>query len=461
MISLSFLYFFLPVFMALYLLLPKSLKSRLLLLGGIGLVCWEEPSGIIPVSVCILSGYLFGIFIHNFRDRKISSVLLALEVMLNAGVLLLFHRTAYDNSDLLSVLGQRSLVKSISAIGASVMPLHSISYCVDVYRKKYVCEHKFINVAEYIAFFPAFAAGPILRYDKMKPMLEEPEITADKCASGIRLLVLGLFTKLFISNTMLELWNDVRDIPANTLPVISAWIGMLAFAFFLYFELNAFSTIACGLASMMGFTLPRNSREPYKSHSFLAFCRKFNCSLYRWCMEYVFHSIKKQGKHGVSEFLAVIITVVVGSLWYSTSLHSLLFGAALILMLGLEKILAVPLKKLYKPLRTMFFVLCLLIIMPFMAFNEPASALNYIGAMFGGNHVAVDMTSEYLISTYLILFVLCLLVSSGVFGYFFRKKVFNNEYIQTIMQPVWVIALLIFCTAFLVSGNNSLYTYMF
>ena len=102
----------------------------------------------------------------------------------------------------------------------------------------------------------------------------------------------------------------------------------------------------------------------------------------------------------------------------------------------------------------------LMVIMPFLSFTEPMEAIKLISAMFGGNHVAVDMTSEYLSGTYIMFVILCLLISSGIFGFVFKKKVFNNEYLQTVIQPVWVIALLIFCTAFLVSEDSSMFTYM-
>ena len=461
MIGLSFLYFFLPLFTALYCLLPKPLKSRLSVIAAAGLICWVDPIGMIPMAVSVLSGYLFGIFIFNFREKPVSKLLLGVEVALNVAVFLLFHKTAYDGAELLTLLGQSSIIRNVISVGTAIMPMHSIAYCVDIYRKKYRCEHRFIKVAQYIAFFPVFIAGPVLRFDKLSPQLDDPKVSVEKCASGIRLIMLGLFMKLFISNTMLDLWNDVRDIPIVTMPALSAWIGMLAFAFFVYFEVNAFSNIAAGLSSLLGFDTPRNFREPYKSHSFMDFCRKFNCTLYQWCMDYVYRSIRKKGGREIFEFLAIILTVMAGCIWYGSALRSVIFGAALIVMLCLEKLFEKPLKKLPKLLRTLLFVGILLVIMPFMAFSAPMEAVKYIGAMFGMGHAAVDTTSEYLIGTYLLLVVLCVLISSGVFGYFFKRKMFNNEYLQTIIQPVWVIALLIFCTAFLISGNDSLYTFMF
>ena len=106
MSNLSFLYFFLPVFMGLYLIIPKGLKGKLVLVAGAGLIFCADPVGLIPMGVCILSGYLFGIFIHNFRDKAISKLILALEIAVNAAVFLLFHRSAFDGSDFMTLIGQ-------------------------------------------------------------------------------------------------------------------------------------------------------------------------------------------------------------------------------------------------------------------------------------------------------------------------------------------------------------------
>lgn len=458
MSDISFLYFFLPVFMGLYLISPKILKGKLVLLAGAGVIFWADPIGLIPMSVCVLSGYLFGIFIHNFKDKAISKVLLGMEIAINAAAFLLFHRTAFDGADLMTVLGQKSLVKSTAAIGASVMPLHSIAYCIDIYKKKYVCDHRFTRVAEYIAFFPTFGAGPILSYDKVREQLAEPRPCFEKCAVGVRMLMTGLMMKLFISNSMIELWNDVTDIPVNNLPMPSAWLGATAFALFFFFEVCAFNCMACGLASMMGIDIPYGFRGAFGPPSFMALGKRMNPSLYSWSRNYIYRNIKRNG-NCFSEFAAIMISVMTAMLWYGTSLRSIMFASAVIIMLCLEKMMERPLKKLPKAVRTLLLIFIVPLIMPFMAFTDPNEALQYIAAMFGGETTAIDTVSGYLLGSYSAALIIGLVIAFGLFGYLMRKKVFNNEYLRTIIQPVWVIALLIICTAFLVSGENC--TFMF
>lgn len=464
MISLVFLYFFLPLFMVIYLVSPGAFKGKLLSLTGLGLIACFEPLGLIPVAVCILTAYFSGILINNLSIRNGGSGtkgVLAASVIINAAVFLIFHRTVYDGSDILTMIGTQPIHKNAVFVGMAVIPMNGISYCVDVYRKKYKCEHKFLSLAEYLLFFPVFFAGPIVGYNEFQNGMKEHHVDFTGCAAGIRLLMLGMFSKLVISNTMFELWEHVRDIPVRKLPALTGWIGIMAFGFFVYFEVRAFSDIARGLGQMFGFNLPKNFHEPYRSVSFMNFLRRFNRSLYRWCHSYIYRSIRSHSSGVMGRFMAFVLSVAAGTLWYGTSMRSLVFAAVLLLMLSLEMLMAKPLRKLPKPVRTLLFITMLMIILPFMAFPHTNDALAYLMAMFGGNRIAVDNVSEYLVGTYLLFFVVCILISGGVFSYFFRKKVFMNEYLHTIVQPVWVIALLIICTAFLVSGDNRLFTYMF
>lgn len=461
MISLAFLYFFLPLFMAAYAVLPGALRGKFVALTGAGIIAWIEPVALIPVAVCVITAYLGGIFINNLSGRPSAKTVLAASVIINAAAFLLFHRTVYDRSDILTLFGAASFLKKATFVGMAVIPMNAISYCVDVYRKKYKCEHRFMMLAEYLLFFPIFFAGPLIGYGEVSKGLEKHDLSFSSCAAGIRLLMLGMFSKLVIANTMYELWEHVRDIPIESLPALTGWIGIMAFGFFMYFEVRGFSDMARGLAQMLGIVLPKNFHEPYRSVSFMDFLRRFNRSLYRWCHSYIYRSVRSHTSGSMGRFFAFVLAVSAGTFWYGTSMRSLVFAAMLIFMMSLEMLLSKPLRKLPKLARTLIFVAVLMMILPFMAFTNINDAFSYLMAMFGSSMIAVDNVSEYLLGTYLLFFVVCIFISGGIFGYFFRKKVFMNEYLHTIIQPVWVIALLMICTAFLVAGDTRLFTYMF
>lgn len=461
MVSLGFLYFFLPVFTGLYAITPKKFRGKFSLFITALIIAVMDPFGLIPLTACVFSAYLGGIFIFNFRESKnISKGILIAVIIINVAAFLVFRRSSYDGYGLLSLPGVSTLLKKAFVYGSSVYPLHAISYCIDIYRGKYLCEHRFSLVAQYVSFFPVLAAGPLLRYDRMRPHLEEPEMSLDMCANGISLLMLGLFRKLVLADTMFELWRNVKDIPLDSLPAASAWIGMAAFTFFVYFEISAFSFMASGLSSIMGIEIPNNFREPYAAYCYSGFIRRFNRTLYKWSHDYIYKSLLGDEKRRHLRFLALIPATIFAFIWYGFSLRILIFSAALLIMLISEQILEKPLKKLPKSVRRGIFFFSLLVIMPFFAFVRPEEAANYIAAMFGANKIVVDTLSEYMFSTFFMFFIICLFFSTGVFSYFFKKKVPSNIYLKTIIQPVWTIALLILCTAFLVSGNKDLFTYL-
>ena len=442
--------------MGIYSLVSSKVRKKLLPLCTAVVVCWAEPLGIIPLTVSVLSAYLGGIFIFNFRNKPVKQrIFLITAVALNTAGFLLFHKCRYDGSDLMTILGCKSLLKTAAVVGAAVYPLNSISYCVDIYRGKYRCEHHFDMVAGFVAFFPTFTAGPLTRFDKMRKCLRKPTVSFASGAKGIRLFLQGLFRKLILSNTMFELWQNVREISLDKLPAISAWIGMLAFALFVYFELSSFSLMASGIALLMGFELPENFDDPYTASSFKELIRRFNITLYRWNRRYIHHSISKGGSK-TADIAGFCIAVLMGGFWYGISARVLIFSLAVLLMLVLEKLFETPLKKLPAFVRRLIFLFMFMCIMPLLAFSAPDESMRYIGAMFGSNHAAVDMLSQYLTETYLLFLVICIMAAGGLLNSAYKKAEHLSEYLTVIIQPVLTIAMLLLCTAFLIAGKGSL-----
>lgn len=462
MISLSFVYFFLPVFILAYYFTPPKLKWVTAVAGSVVYLFSVDPAALIPLTVSYLSAYICGIIISNSKKGSLPAKIgLASAVMLNSAVYLLFHRTAYDGADLITSIGGRSLFRDLTIVGAAVYPLNAVSYCIDIYRGKYKCEDSFGIVAEYISFLPTLPAGPLLRFDKLRDRLKAPEADIELGAKGVRLFCLGLFRKILLSNTVYELWRNIMDVPPDSLPMITAWIGMAAFGLFVYFEISSFSYMAEGLAGLMGFDIPSNFNKPYAACSFRELVKRFNCSLFRWSHDYIYKSIAAPGMAKVFKLFAFVVTVVFGALWYGFSIRCYLFAAAIVLVMLAEKLIEPALKKLPRAVRRVLFIIVLLMILPLMAIPVPSDASAYIMAMLGANTIAVDMLSEYLIQSYLLFIVACMVISGGFLSYFHKKKPGIAEYVSTIIQPVWVIAIMLICTAFIVSGDSSVFGYMF
>lgn len=452
MISIEFLYFFVPVFMALYSILSPKIRGKLTSLAAAAAVCWVHPAGIIPFAVSVLSGYIFGILIHNFRGkRRKQTAFLIASLILNIGAFALFVNLS-SGASLIGMISHSGFIKGMTAYGASVYTLHSVSYCVDIYRGKYACQHSFAQTAEYISFFPVLCAGPILRFDSVSETLKKPVISFDKIADGIRLLLAGYAKKLILADAMFELWCDVRAIDLGSLPALTAWIGAAAYCFSLYFSLWAYSDIGRGMGKMLGFDIENNFNAPFRAAGFSELVKRFNTSLFKWINDYVFFAF--DGKKKSLRFAGIFIVTLLGMMWYRVGFNTLLFGVFIGIFIIIETLMGECLQKVKIHIRRTFTVFLLLVTIPVLARENQTDAFAYCAAMFGANSVTIDVMSVHLLRIYLPLLAVCIVLSSGITE-FFRGKIENiSEYILTIIQPVWVIALLLVCTSYLISTDS-------
>lgn len=452
MISIEFLYFFVPVFMALYAVLSPKIRGKLASLASAAVVCWVHPVGIIPMAVSVLGGYIFGILIYNFRGKRHKqTVFLICSLILNIGAFALFV-PLNSGSSLIGTITDSGFMKGAAAFGLSVYTLHSFSYCADIYRGRYGCRHSFAQIAEYILFFPVMCAGPVLRFDDMSETLKTPVISFAKISDGIKLLLVGYAKKLILADAMFELWCDVKAIDLDSLPALTAWIGAAAYGFALYFSLWAFSDIGRGLGLMLGFDIGKNFDVPFAASGISDFVKRFNISLFKWINDYVFFAFDSRKK--ILRFAGIFIVSALGMLWYGVGLNTLLFGIFIGIFIIIETLIGERLQKVNAHIRRIAVLFLLLVTVPVLASENQSDAFAYCAAMFGANNVTIDIMSVHLLRIYLPLLAVCVILSSGLTE-FIKAKIENmSEYILTIIQPVCVIALLIMCTSYLISADS-------
>lgn len=463
MVSIGFIYFFIPVFMALYAAVSAKRRNILCVLGTIVMTAAVSPMGLIPLAVSVFSGYLGGIMISNFSDKKGKSRLfLILTLIINIAVFCIFSYSEYYPVDLIGgFLGKDAVLRLFPAFGAAVYSLHSISYCADIYMGKYKCEHSFFTTAAYIGFFPVLTAGPLLRFDEMKESLRKPELTSEKAAEGIKLFLIGLVEKLALSDNMYELWSNVHKIGVTELSMATAWIGIIAFSLGFFYEFAAFAHMGKGIALMMGFEIPANFRQPFMSFSISEFITRFNRSLYNFCRDYIYLPLSK-GK-GKEKFVIIpmIIAMALGSFWYGFGRRVIIWAMYLAIIMLIERLADKLLKHIPKWIRWGLMNIVYLIGLPLFAVPDQKQAFGYICAMFGINSFTGDVMPLYLIRTYVPVLLICLFFITNI-GSFIKDKIKSiNENVFFIVQPVCEIAFLIISTAFLISGSSELFGFLY
>lgn len=273
------------------------------------------------------------------RKRWITATLLV-----NLGVLGYFKYAGFllDNlSHALAAFGldyRPPALDIILPIGISFYTFHSLSYCLDIYRGKFAPTRSWRDYALYVAFFPQLVAGPIVRWTEMRAQIETPRVaTLGGLGLGLGLLLLGLFEKIVLADSVFAPVADAVFDQAAGANVATAWIGMIAFSGQIFCDFAGYSSCALGSALALGFVLPINFRNPYAAASFADFWRRWHISLSRWLRDYLYVSL---GGNRLGRWLTLrnlMLTMLIGGLWHGAAWHFIVWGGLHGAFLALER----------------------------------------------------------------------------------------------------------------------------
>ncbi len=324
--SFEFLFRFLPVFLFFYYTAPKNWKNFILFAGSIVFYTAGEAEYVLLLFVCVLVNYLFGRFMYVNIDegRGVKqTVLLTLALCYDFGVLFYFKYSG--------LAGRLPL-------GISFYTFQIAAYIIDVYRGKVPAEKSFIRLGTYLTMFPQLIAGPIINYLTVRVSLKNRAVTLAQFEEGLRTLILGLGAKVIIADRIGLLWNNIQSIGFESISPQLAWMGAFAYSLELYFDFAGYSMMAMGLGRMLGFEIPVNFRHPYASRSVSEFWRRWHITLGKWFREYVYIPLggNRRGKGRTFVNLAVVWSLT--ALWHGADCNFLIWGASLLVLLGLEKL---------------------------------------------------------------------------------------------------------------------------
>ena len=340
--SLEFLFFFLPVFFAVYAAVPgNKLKNAVIFIGSVifyslGVL---ETWVYIPLFLqTILINYLLGILMD--ASRKHAKLLLILGILYNVWWLLFFKYSGFFLTNLNTALHTQFTVRDILLpIGISFYTFQNISYIADVYRGDTPPEPNFINYGAYISMFPQLIAGPIVSYRTVREDLLTRTHTLDKLDKGLRTFIAGLGFKVLIANQLGGLWNDLNVTGYDCISTPLAWMGIAAFSFQLYVDFMGYSLMAIGLGLMMGFHLPQNFDQPYQSVTMTEFWRRWHITLGAWFRDYIYIPLGGN-RHGTLRTVCNLLVVwLLTGFWHGASWNFILWGLFLFVILISEKFL--------------------------------------------------------------------------------------------------------------------------
>lgn len=459
--SITFLYIFLPITLLVYYLTPAKGKNWVLLVSGLIFYAWGEPIYVFVMVLSALIDYTAGRLMDIWDDDgKKRKILLICSVAMNLGLLAVFKYSSFFIGNL-NALFHLAIPdpKLPLPIGISFYTFQSMSYTIDLYRRKIKVQKNFVNFGAYVTMFPQIVAGPIVRYEDVSKELEQRTITTEETADGIGLFTRGLAKKLLLANNIGMLWAQVKEMPLDTIPAVTAWLGILAFAFQIYFDFSGYSDMACGLGQMLGFHFPKNFNLPYTAQSVTDFWHRWHITLSTWFKEYLYIPLGGN-RHGTGTTIRNLLIVwALTGFWHGASWNFVLWGLYFGVLLVLEKfVYGKFLEKLPSFARQVYTFLLVLLGWVLFEMETVSGIGGYLKAMFGGAGFA-DSRTAYLLGSYFLLFLVCILASSNWGPRLYRLAAKRWPAGARAALPVSVVLLMIICTAYLVNATYNPFLY--
>ena len=338
--SALFMYLFVG-FLAIYLLVYKHTRLRILYLTLFSFYFYYKSSGLYFILLLILTISDFNIahFIHQSRKKWLRTFLLITSLTINLGMLAYFKYTNFLFDSFYKLLNQPFENFNIFLpVGISFFTFQSLSYTIDIYRGKIEPLKKLSDYAFYLTFFPQMVAGPIVRAADFIPQIHKtPFVSKDDFGRAIFLIAGGLFKKAVISDYISL--NFVDRIFENPLLYtgFENLMGVYGYALQIYCDFSGYSDMAIGIALLLGFKLNINFDSPYQSASITEFWRRWHISLSSWLRDYLYISLGGNRKGKIRTYINLLITMLLGGLWHGAALRFIIWGAIHGVVLAIEK----------------------------------------------------------------------------------------------------------------------------
>ncbi|MBQ0000304.1 MAG: MBOAT family protein [Clostridiales bacterium] len=464
--SMFFLFIYLPVFLLLYYLAPKVLKNGILLFFSLIFYAWGEPVYVVLMILSILINYLGGLEIEDLllhKRRKEARAICIEVVVLNLLILGFYKYYGFliDNINALLHIHLKHHELALP-IGISFYTFQTLSYVLDVYKKKVRAQKNVISFGAYVSMFPQLIAGPIVRYSDVEKQLKERTISFNKFGEGAVWFIQGLGKKVLIANNIGKTFEAIQMLGPSKTSVLSAWIGCFAYTMQIYYDFGGYSDMAIGLGKMLGFNFEKNFNYPYIADSVTDFWRRWHISLGSWFREYVYIPLGGNrvsvGKHIRNLLVVWLLT----GLWHGASWNFIAWGVYYGILLIFEKYVLLKVWDVVpgfvKHIYTMFWVM---IGWMLFAASSLGSAFTYIGTMFGaGGAGFVDATAMYELRSILVLGIIAILVSVPYCYRRFSKLLFlkNTDKGKYVFISFYVVVLIL-SIAYLVNATYNPFLY--
>lgn len=459
--SAGFIFYFLPLVLLTYFIVPRSFRNIILLIGSIIFYAFGEPVYVLLLIFSSVADYIHGLIIDKNRGSKKAKYALISSIIINLTLLMFFKYADFMIANLNNWfnLGIHQLNLRLP-IGISFYTFQTMSYTIDVYRGKARMQRNLFKLSTYVTLFPQLIAGPIVRYKDIEDQLDDRTISYDNFAYGIKRFIIGLAKKTLIANSLGEL--NILATDTTSPSVLFYWIGTIAFSLQIYFDFSGYSDMAIGLGRMFNFKFLENFNYPYISKSITEFWRRWHISLGTWFREYVYYPLGGNRTGKTRWFVNIIFVWFLTGFWHGASWNFIIWGLYFGVILVIEKLL---LKRvldktpaIINHIYVVFIVAVSFVIFKYESMLDIATSLQ---GMFGMLKIPfATAESIYYLKSYAVLFVIAMIGATPII-----KNLLGNQRkigfrkIITLLSPITVSLLFVLSIAYIVDSSFNPFLY--
>ena len=355
--SLSFIFIFLPVFLAAYYLTPERYRNVTLLIGSLIFYAIGEPRYIVLFAFSLVLNYLLYLAMDHCRSmtnvkRRGATIvtstaaptipgsekaLLALTVIFNVAMLFFFKYFGFVLENVRAATGTTGAeIKVLLPLGISFYTFQILSFQIDRYRGEIQEPVSFVEFSTYVAMFPQLIAGPIVRYGEVGDELKSRRVGLANIEEGLMDFCVGLGLKVLLANQIGTLWTNISE-GGGAVSTPVAWLGAYAFSMQLYFDFWGYSVMAIGLAKLMGFYVPENFDIPYESRSVSEFWRRWHMTMGRFFRLYVYFPLGGSHCSLPRTIFNLFVVWALTGFWHGADWNFLIWGLIFFVLISIEK----------------------------------------------------------------------------------------------------------------------------
>ena len=452
--SITFIYYFLPILLLVYFLVPKKYKNLVLLIFSLIFYFLGEPKYIVILILSCLLNYFFGKKVSTDKNKKLW---LIISVIYNVGQLLIFKYTDFFIENINNVFNSSiNYLYVVMPIGISFFTFQAMGYVFDIYMGKHKPASKLLDFMTYISLFPQLVAGPIVRYSDIEKELVKRESNFDKFSEGITRFVIGLSKKVLLANVLGEFAGDLVEVD-----LLSSWLKPILFTLQIYFDFSGYSDMAIGLGLIFGFRFLENFNYPLIASSITDFWRRWHMSLSSWFRDYVYIPLGGNRNGLIKQIRNIFVVWFLTGFWHGASWNFIIWGLYFGVLLVIEKMF---LKKFIDKTKVFKYVYTsIIVVISFLIFSTDnlKDIFSSLGNMFMINDIPLTSSSTiYYLKNNLVLLIISIIGATPLMKYLVKKiRLSKFKKVVECLEVVVVLGLLILTTAFLVDASFNPFLY--